>query len=270
MTIAPSFTFAAERGAFAINSGTAKIASYLSATPTGKSHRFAFDIVETRIGSTSPLHDFVVDYDKKLHLVLVSEDLKTFEHLHPVLAADGHFRGTFDIARTARYYAYADSTPKGLGQQVFRFGVSLGNDERMAAHAGSPFAMSTVGPYDIQLSTDSLKAGRESIIDVRLYEGKRPASDLHGYLGGAAHAVFINATTLTYAHVHPVIGNEASEPMKMDGMGAMSAPAISDTGHVPPHYALHVGAQQPGRYKLWLQFRGGSTLYAAPFWIAVR
>jgi hypothetical protein len=28
---------------------------------------------------------------------------------------------------------------------------------------------------------------------------------------------------------------------------------------------LHVSVKEPGTYKLWLQFRGGSQLYIAPF-----
>lgn len=46
--------------------------------------------------------------------------------------------------------------------------------------------------------------------------------------------------------------------------------AIADTARTPPDYELHIDPQTPGRYRLWLQFRGGKTLYVAPFVIEVR
>ena len=73
--------------------------------------------------------------------------------------------------------------------------------------------------------------------------------------------------------MHPTIGADAETTgMKMSGeMSAMKvAPAIADTARVPADYQLHVGAQVPGRYRLWLQFRGGKALYVAPFGIDVR
>lgn len=137
---------------------------------------------------------------------------------------------------------------------------------------GNPTSASEAGPYRVTISTARLAAGQEAVLKVHLAKDGRPASDLHGYLGGAAHAVFVNARTLAYAHVHPTIGPEgAMTGMAMNHMRAMpAAREISDTGHVPADYALHVGPQQPGRYKLWLQFRGGQTLYVAPFSIDVR
>jgi len=46
----------------------------------------------------------------------------------------------------------------------------------------------------------------------------------------------------------------------------MGEPAeLAADAKVEPAMALHVVAPGPGRYKLWLQFSGGGTLYVAPF-----
>ena len=41
--------------------------------------------------------------------------------------------------------------------------------------------------------------------------------------------------------------------------------ALPDTAVSSPDMMLHVELREAGTYKLWLQFRGGSQLYVAPF-----
>jgi hypothetical protein len=45
----------------------------------------------------------------------------------------------------------------------------------------------------------------------------------------------------------------------------MHGPGLPDNAISSPDMMLHVELQEPGTYKLWLQFRGGSHLYVAPF-----
>jgi len=126
VAVASTRTSASEgRGTFALSSGEPKIVSELSAVPAQGRLRYAFDIVQRQPSSDVPLRDYAVDYDKRLHLIVISDDFETFLHLHPALDADGHFRGTFSLPRAAHYLAYADSSPRGFGQQVFRFPSTL-------------------------------------------------------------------------------------------------------------------------------------------------
>ena len=53
--------------------------------------------------------------------------------------------------------------------------------------------------------------------------------------------------------------------MSMPGMAGMEMPSLPDSASVSPDMALHVTVREAGTYKLWLQFRGGATLYVAPF-----
>lgn len=264
-------------GIFALQTGHPNITSRFAAIPAPGKLAYTFDILQQRDGSSRPLRDYEIDYDKLLHLVVISDDFKTFLHLHPALRANGHFRGTFAMPRAARYLAYVDSHPVRSGQQVFRFAFNAGRSPAMRPDPGKPTAVSTAGPYLVSLDRSAIAAGRENVLHVHINKAGLPARDLHGYLGGAAHAVFINEATLTYAHVHPTLGSDASMAGMAMAMDGEHPPAvrhaekvISDTAHVPADYALHVGAQSPGRYRLWLQFRGGRGLYVAPFIVVVR
>jgi hypothetical protein len=103
-------------------------------------------------------------------------------------------------------------------------------------------------------------------IEVQILKGDTPATDLHPYLGVPAHAVFLNSQDLTYVHVHPMPLTSGSDPMNMPGMDMSKMTMdMPDNASSPPDMALHVSVKEPGIYKLWLQFRGGSQLYIAPF-----
>jgi hypothetical protein len=108
-------------------------------------------------------------------------------------------------------------------------------------------------------------------LNVRITKNGAPADDLHPYLGAAAHAVFIDAATLDYIHVHPLSQGtnaiDAMGEMNMPGMHQASTamPALPDDAKGPASFVLHVSAVTAGRYKLWLQFRGSNGLYVASF-----
>jgi hypothetical protein len=54
--------------------------------------------------------------------------------------------------------------------------------------------------------------------------------------------------------------------MQYDNRGRMIMPPdLPENSNSPADMMLHVTIKEPGVYKLWLQFRGGSELYVAPF-----
>jgi hypothetical protein len=59
--------------------------------------------------------------------------------------------------------------------------------------------------------------------------------------------------------------------MAMGEMMDMSVnpPPMPENGPSPSEMMLHLALREPGSYKLWLQFRGGTQLYVAEFTITV-
>jgi hypothetical protein len=189
-----------------------------------------------------------------MHLIVVRDDFATFAHIHPTFdATTGIFSQPFTREANHRYYVYADTTPHGIGQQVFRFTLeSDGPPANLQPSLGVSPASTTVGPYTVTLARTTLAASRPQTLDVSVLEDGKPASDLHTYLGAAAHAVFINTSTLAYVHVHPMVRG-ATMTMGMSGPAG-------------PLMQMTLPALPAGVYKLWLQFRGaGNQLYTAPF-----
>jgi hypothetical protein len=254
---------AEQTGVFALLGGTPKIVSKFWAE-MGAGLSATLKVQQFAIGSTKPILNYDVEMQKTIHLVAIRDDFATFAHLHPDFnTTTGTFGQPFTKQPDHRYYVYADTTPHGIGQQVFRF--TMESDGPVAATKPSltPSAPSTTaGPYTVVLAETTLAANTPQSLDLTVNEGGHPAQDLGSYLGAPAHCVFINTSTLAYVHVHPMVRNgntNAKGPIQMNMTG------------VGPLMRLSVPALPAGTYKLWIQFRGGSyKVYTVPFTIAAR
>jgi hypothetical protein len=250
-------------GIFALVGGTPKIVSTFWAE-----HREGLTselkVRQFSSGGKKPILNYDVDMERLMHLVVVRDDFATFVHLHPSFdTTTGTFSQPFTKETNHRYYVYADSTPRGIGQQVFRFTIdSDGPLSLSAPDLSQSLRTVAAGPYAITLSRTSLPAKQAKDVNVTISQNGQPAHGLGTYLGAAAHVVFINTSTLAYVHLHPRARGSGSSMMGMAmEMGAAAGPRMTMT--VPPLPA--------GVYKLWIQFRGANdTVYTAPFTMLVR
>jgi hypothetical protein len=254
-------------GHFAYQGGKEITEGHMRLTPLG-GNKQRIDIWMTSPASAAPIREYAVEMTKKLHVVIVTTDFKTFLHIHPVLGADGHFRIDQQFPAPDKYYLYADGEPNDGDHQVFRFDFSIGAGAPSKQRDLMPTGREVnVGPYTVDLSKAKLTAGGMDMIQVQILKGDDPARDLHPYLGVPAHAVFLNSADLSYVHVHPTPMSGMN--MNMMGMSPSAMRSMTaempDSANSPPEMMLHVSVREPGTYKLWLQFRGGDQLYIAPF-----
>ncbi len=258
-------------GIFALQAGQSQTQARMVATQIGASPlNQHLDLWLTRDGSQT-VRNYDIEMTKYLHLIAVSDDFTTFMHVHPILDKDHHFHIDMQFPKEGLYHVYADGEPDGVGQQVFRYDLTVGSQIERGRTLSPSSAQVTAGPYQIVLGATRLRIGSENELAVHITRNGSPASDLHPYLGALAHAVFIDTGDLSYAHVHPMplertmSGMSATGGMSgMDGMAEAPKP-LSDSEKSAPDMLLHVRIREAGTYKLWLQFRGGDELYAAPF-----
>ncbi|HZV76266.1 MAG TPA: hypothetical protein VFF63_00750 [Candidatus Babeliales bacterium] len=238
----------------------------------GPDGTIAVDEWEVRNGRVVAAYD--VDMTKLMHLIVVSDDLTDFQHVHPTLLPNGHFSIQLHAAHPEQaYHIYMDGIPSGAGRHVFRFDLPAqdgGNVTRQLHPAGSSV---NVGPYTVAIDPTSIPFGEIATISVRILKDGRPATDLHPYLGAMAHGVLIGVNDLAYMHAHGMT----------DQMLAMAAGA-SDCGDsmmlamppMPPNltigneFEFEILAPSAQDYDFWIQFVGGKTLYTAPLLVTTK
>ncbi len=219
-------------------------------------------------GTTVRAYDW--DMTKKLHLIVVDDNLGTFMHVHPVLGSDGHFRLLLRLPHRGIYHLYADGIPHGLGRQVFRFELSvrgLGIARRPLTARGN---IAYAGPYRLAIDRTSVPVGEPAIYHVTITKRGKPAQGLRPYLGAMGHGVLIGED-LSYMHVH------AMDAMMMRMMGTddcgdavLTMQPVPPDSPVSPELQFYLQAPHAGLYKFWLQFADSSRNYAAAWVMRTR
>jgi hypothetical protein len=210
-----------------------------------------------------------VDMTKIMHMIVVSDDLTDFRHVHPVLQPDGHL--VIDLAlpeRPGGYHVFIDGLPHGIGRQVFRFDIPStikGPAPVRRLHAAGKTV--AVGPYTVTITPNAIPIGEIADVSVRILKNGRPAKDLHPYLGVMSHGVFLGVNDLTYMHAHGM----SADMLDMSGASDCGDSMMMQMTPMPPNlnigneFEFQILAPKAENYDFWLQFIGGKTLYTAPF-----
>ncbi len=245
--------------------GTVPMQGFLRVTPgsNGEEHLDFWEVHDGRVVTS-----YDVDMTKIMHVIVVSDDLTDFRHVHPVLGRDGHL--TLDLAlpeRPGGYHIYADALPAGIGRAVFRFDVPSGQPGLPARVLHAAGGTVRVGPYAVTIDPTAVPIGEIATVSVSITKDGRPATDLHPYLGVMAHGVFIGTKDLAYMHAHGM----SAQMLDMSSANDCGDAMMMQMTPMPPdlnigsqfEFQILAPAEQP--YDFWLQFIGGKTLYTAPF-----
>ncbi len=189
--------------------------------------------------------------EKLMHLIIVSDDLKSFSHVHPVHKKNGRFETMASFPAGGNYTLISDYQPTGQSEQVSVMKTTV------AGTGQAPAKMNldnnkTSG--DIKVSWKNtltpLSAGTEVSLAFTLQrKNGRPITDLQPYLGEKGHLVIIKQSTpLTradYIHAHALKGGQQSEVVFITKF------------------------PQPGKYKMWGQFKHQGKVVVSDFWVNV-
>lgn len=221
------------------------------------------------------VRSYDIDMTKLMHMIVVSDDLADFQHVHPTLLQNGHFTIALHLAEPVEpYHIYLDGRARGIGRNVFRFDLpaepGAAAEKRQVHAAGSSMQ---VGPYLVTIDPTSVPIGEIATVSVRILKNGRPANDLHPYLGVMSHGVLIGTKDLTYLHVH---GMTAEMLDMASGASDCGDSMMMQMTPMPPNlnigneFELQLLAPSTQDYDLWLQFIGGKTLYTAPLLVTTR
>lgn len=201
-------------------------------------------------GKGGVIDDFEVTNEKLLHLIVVSEDLQQFQHIHPEYKGEGVFELPVLFPSGGGYKLYADFLPKGMNELTRMGGVDVrGKLSEPSILKPSEHLVASVAGMRVELDFAEEPAPQKQLSMTYTFTDEQtgePIEDLELYLGAVGHAVAIDQAARQFIHVHPL--NWASSG---------------------PQAVFGVSFPTGGLYKLWGQFqRNGQTLIV-PFVIQV-
>lgn len=214
----------------------------LTTITAGESTDFRFTVTGA---DGRPVTDFQVEHDKKLHFIVASRDLATFQHVHPVEAGGGVWSVKLTLDDPGAYRAFADFVPAGGS------GLTLGTDLLVAGDY-EPKALSEVSRtakvdgYEVTLDGE-LTPGQSSKLTLKVSKDGKPVTDLQPYLGAYGHLVALRARDLAYLHVHP--DGEPGDGKTRPG----------------PEIIFYAEVPSTGDYRLFLDFQHGDKVRTADF-----
>lgn len=196
-----------------------------------------------------PVTQYTESHEKLLHLIVVRNDLADFQHVHPVLDANGTWRVPVNLSRAGDYRVFADFTPADgpaltLGANVHVAGRY--DPQPLPAVA----AATEVDGYTVTLS-GTPEVNESSMLTLTVGRSGKPVTDLQPYLGAYGHLVALRGSDLAYLHAHPM-----GEP----GDGVTPA---------GPEISFHTTFPSSGDYRLFLDFRHQGAVRTAEFTVSI-
>ncbi len=217
--------------------------------PAGRETRFTIAITDS-LGA--PVDRFDIVHEKPMHLIVVSDDLGHFAHLHPEPKGGGTFAVNATFPAAGRYVLYCDYRPTGGQSQVSLFHLEATGAAPQPTSTRDLSTQATIGDTFVRVTTSPAvpKAGEETTLSFALtgVGDKTPVSDLQPYLGAMGHLVVVRDSgrpgLADYIHAHALPGREG----------------------VVVFAAVFPGS---GAYRLFAQFNRGGTILTVPFWLRV-
>jgi hypothetical protein len=170
--------------------------------PAGKSTAYRFTVAGK---DGKPVTAFAVDQTKRMHFYAIRSDLTGFQHVHPVMAADGTWTADLGALTSGSWRLFASFTPdsgpgKGTALVLSRTVTVPGAFTKTQLPGASTSAQ--VDGYAVTVTGD-LMAGMENPLTVRVTKAGKPVTDLQPYLDAYAHLTAFHQGDTAFAHVRP-------------------------------------------------------------------
>ena len=219
------------------------------------------------------IREMEIVHEKLIHLLVVSEDLKEFYHLHPEQQSDGSFKVSFSFPNGGYYRIYADLKPKNSEQIVKNFTQTVVGTERPKEplKVDEKFEK-TVGGLRVVMKPDAdLESGKGAMLNFQVFDAatNQPVTDLEKYLGEYAHFVIISEDLRDFVHAHPMSkDNVKSEEHSHDSNAKHDDKLMGQNAE--SIVSAHVAFPNAAKYKIWAQFQRGGKVIDVPFIVEVK
>jgi hypothetical protein len=193
--------------------------------------------------------DLKIEHGKRMHFILVRDDMTQFQHIHPEYK-DGKWTVTTTIPEIGQYQIYADIAPEKESAVVLRVPVTIGGATKQSQIPTPNVDMTaTTNGIAAKITTDKVLAThQETTLTFTLIKNGQPVKELNPYLGAYGHVVLLrHGSPDDYIHVHPIT---ETKPLNGQIQFAATFPEI-------------------GRYTLYAQFNVADKVETFPITVDV-
>ncbi|MDF0728880.1 hypothetical protein PY093_19905 [Cytobacillus sp. S13-E01] len=181
-------------------------------------------------------------HEKEMHLIVVSNDLIEFYHLHPKKVNNGDYEMNISLSNSS-YTAFVDINPKGKEYHIKPIRIKVTSDSQILPLGSAnlkkdQFYKKEMDGNVVELITNPLKVGEEITLSFNIVNAIPEP-----YLGALGHVVVIDQDVEQFIHVHPVSEHETVFKTQFD---------------------------KSGLYKLWAEFKFRDNVFPFPFIIEVK
>jgi plastocyanin domain-containing protein len=202
------------------------------------------------------INDLEIVHEKPMHLIIVSEDLSFFNHIHPQPITDTSvFTVDTEFPNAGKYHFYLDYSPKSVGHRLARLELSVtGTPPTPVPLVVDKENSKIVEGVKVTFKPEkALQAGEALTLAFLLQDAKteQPLTDIEPYLGAFAHFNIVNQGHTEVLHAHPL-----KEATSKDERGG-------------PEIGTRTIFPKAGIYKIWAQFQRNGKVIVAPFIVSV-
>jgi len=214
----------------------------------GEETLLTFRVEDPATGKT--VHDFTVMHEKLFHQFLISQDLKFFQHVHPIMQSDGTFDLDVKFPHPGLYRTLSDfyptgATPQLIANTLFVAGPGL---KMTPAKLTADLAPNKTENLEVSLSTDPPQpiAGMKTLMFFRL----TPNDGIEPYIGAMGHMLAASWDLIDLMHTHPFLVTDPE-------------------GGAVKQIQFNLIFPREGIYRVWVQFQRKGVVNTAVFNIPV-
>ncbi len=193
--------------------------------------------------------DLKIAHEKKMHFILVRDDMTNFQHLHPEYSSNKWSVST-TVVEQGNYQVYVDVEPVEEEPVTLRVPVTIGGttENAQAPVPNADMSAQSKGIKTVLETDGSLKTNEHETLTFTLTQAGSPVATIDPYLGAFGHVVLLRHSDADdYIHVHPI-----TETAPTDGK-------VSFEAQFPTK----------GRYTLYAQFNVDGEVKTFPITIDV-
>jgi|GEM_PF-903500 len=230
----------------------------------GETARLRFHLKDPTTGGAVTALQMV--HEKPFHLFIVSDDLETYQHIHPALQDGDVFEVESVLPRAGLYHVFCDFLPVGGTPQVVHRELETQGPQPAATARARRAALRpdaklerVVDGVRFRLSLEPVlpAAGLPLALQYHLEDAASgaPVTDLEPYLGAWGHTLVLAADATDFVHSHPT---------RLIAPGSDRAQARGG-----PDVSFNARLAKPGIHRLWSQFQRGGKVTTVSFTIDV-